>query len=223
MDRQTILDAATTDFTSLIGVREVQTFEAKQQWPDLSLATARWEFAKDVAAMVNGGGGLIIFGLATQRLVAEQADETSAVHLIDPADVNVSKALGVLEQHIVPTLRDVRIEFVAALGQVPKGIVLIEAPRQSSKVVLCKAMEGAAPLKEYLFGFAERDHDGTRNWTREEVTRMIRSGTDPVSARLEAIEQVLSTLTAERLAASAPPREDEERLNARIDEVLRDE
>ena len=223
MDRQKVLEAAKTDFTSLIGLREVQTFEAKQQWPDLSLTTARWEFAKDVAAMANGGGGLIIFGLATQRLVAEQTDETSAVHLIDPADADAGKASGILDQHILPKLRDVRIEFVEALGQAPKGIVLVDVPRQSGKVILCKVMESAEPMKEYLFGFAERDRDGTRNWTREEVSRMIRSGTDAVSARLEAIEQVLSTLTAERIAASESPREDDQRLNARIDEVLRDE
>ncbi|MEP6617657.1 MAG: ATP-binding protein [bacterium] len=223
MDRQTVLDSADTDFTSLVGIREVQAFEAKQQWPDLVLATSRWEFAKDVAAMANGGGGRIIFGLATQRLVAEQADETSAVHLIDRATVDVAKAMGILDQHVVPKLRDVRIEFVEAQGQAPKGIVLVDVPRPSSKVILCKAMEGNEALKEYLFGFAERDRDVTRNWTRDDVARMIRSGTDAVSARLEAIEQIVGTLMTEHLAASAPGTEDDQLLNARLDEVLQDE
>jgi hypothetical protein len=156
LDRQRVLDAAADDFQSLIGIRETQELEAKRQWPDLTIATSRWEFAKDVAAMANGGGGVIVYGLATQRVPAEQADETHTVHPIDPASLNAAMALGILAEHVHPRLRDVRIEFVPGSSVAPNGIVFVEVPSQDSKVILCKAMEGTVAMKEYLFGFAER-------------------------------------------------------------------
>jgi len=52
---------------------------------------------------------------------------------------------------------------------------------------------------------------------------MIKSGTDAVSVRLGAIENVLSAMRADRNAAASPPVEDDALLKARIDEVLRDD
>jgi hypothetical protein len=223
LDRLTILNAANADFKPLIGIREVQDFEAKQQWPNLTIAASRWEFCKDVAAMANGGGGIIIYGLATQKLPAQQADETHAVHPIDPASVNTEMALGILSEHVHPPLSDIRIQCVPGNTLAPHGIVVLDVPPQNSKVLLCKTMEGTEAMKEYLFGFAERDRDNTRNWSRDEVVRMIKTGTDAVSARLEAIENTLSVMRAQTTAAGSPPVEDSALLKARIDEVLRDE
>ncbi len=223
MNRQTVLDAAESDFQSLIGIREIQDFEAKQEWPDLRTATARWEFAKDVAAMANGGGGIVLYGLATQQLPAEQADAVSAVHPVAPGSLNVGMAINILEQHVSPNLRELRIDLVPGRTCTPNGIVLLEVPPQNGKVILCKAMEGTEPMKEYLFGFAERDRDGTRNWTREEVSRMIRLGTTETSVRLESIESILIAIRAGLAAAPAAPAEANDLFNARLDEVLRDE
>ena len=223
VDRDTVVAASASDFQSLLGVREVQDFEAKQEWPDFATARSRWEFAKDVAAMANGGGGIIVYGLATQKLLAEQADETVAVHPINPAAFNSGMAIGILTDHISPRLRDVRIDLIPGLTLAPTGAVVVDVPRQNGKVLLCKAMEGEEGLKEYLFGFAERDRDGTRNWTREEVSRMIRSGTDAISARLEAIENILSSMNAERRPVNEFAPDDDAVLNARLDEVARDE
>lgn len=223
MDLEEIARAADTDFVSLLGWREEQGFEAKQQWPDFASATGRWEFAKDVAAMANGGGGTIVFGLSTQKLPAEQADETVEVHPIHPGSINVAAAVGILSEHILPKLRGIRIELVAGKTISPTGIVVVLVPAQPTKVILCKAMEGTTALKEYLFGYVERDRDGTQNWTREQVGKIIRTGTDAVGARLEAIEQVLNSLQQKLLVADAPKTIDDGLLKERISEVLSDD
>ena len=209
---------------ALIGTREAQDFEAKREWPDLAgSARSRWEFAKDVAAMANGGGGLIVYGLATMNLPAEQADEIHSVTLVRQDAVNGKMALAILAEHVSPPLVGVRIDFIEAATDTPNGIVLVAVPRQNGKVILCKTMEGDDAMKGYLFGFAQRDRDGTINWSRAEVSRMIRSGTDTISARLEAIESMLSSMRASGASCPAPVAEGNAELNARLDEILRDD
>jgi len=51
----------------LIGVFESQTLEFKLAPYQLGEDPGRAEFAKDICAMANGGGGLIVVGIETER------------------------------------------------------------------------------------------------------------------------------------------------------------
>jgi hypothetical protein len=84
-------------------------------------------------------------------------------------------------------------------------------------------MEGSEALKEYLFGYAERDRAGTTNWSRDEVGKMIRNGTTPISKRLETIEAIVTSLHQDRTASLPTAPLDDALLKARIDEVISDE
>lgn len=222
LNHGTLLGAAKDGFKDVLGLREVQDFEAKRNWPDLKSAAIRWEFVKDVVAMANGGGGSIVYGVATQPLLDEQGDVTAAIHLLGRAAVNFGMAQSILDQHALPRLRGVEMNFIEVPEDPSRGLVLLEVPQQPTKVILCKALEAGENLKEYLFGFVERDRDGTRNWTRDDVARMIRSGTDSVSARLEGIEQALGQLAQAHLA-SVRETDENNQLDARIEEMLRDD
>ena len=229
MDSNDILGNAEKDIKSLIGIIEDQGFEAKQEWPDLSVAKNRWEFAKDVAAMANGGGGLIVYGVATIRIEDEQADKTSQITFVYRNSFNENMAYGVLREHVVPPIEGLRfcplIDSSSDSGneQVVQCVLALCVPKQAVKVILCKPMEGNEALKEFLFGFAERDHDGTRNWSRDTVVSMIRNGTSPVALRLETIEQQLSTLISHCQGGNSTEADYRRQLLERIEDILNDD
>ena len=76
---------------------ESDDLDWKEQLPQ-PRAKARWnELAKDVAAMANTRGGLIIFGVR---------DTTCELVSIDPGDVNVEQYAQWVRNHVQPYLPD---------------------------------------------------------------------------------------------------------------------
>lgn len=94
-------------YEALLGVPESQLVEAKGAPYPLSEPSARLEFAKDVAAMANGGGGVILIGFKTvQRHDQDVIDAISPclLEMLSPA-----KYRGVLASLVVPHLSGVNI------------------------------------------------------------------------------------------------------------------
>lgn len=62
-----------------IGVRESHSFDAKRAPYNLNDVVCRREWAKDVSAMANSGGGLLVVGYGTRRI-----DDVDTVHALRP-------------------------------------------------------------------------------------------------------------------------------------------
>lgn len=224
MDLPSIISEAQESIDSLIGRDEEQDFEAKQGWPDLTVPVQRWEFAKDVAAMANGGGGTLLFGIATSRVGGEQADRTSEFTYVNRSNCDEAMARGILKQHIHPKLENLVFYFLPEPHSIDdaSGVLALYVPPQNSKVILCKTMEGSESLKEFIFGFVERDHDDTKNLTKDDVVSMIKNGTNPVAVRLEVIEQQLGTLLSRCQSREDSISENDRQFSERIEDILND-
>ena len=64
------------DYDSILGTAESEQIDFKEAPYQLDSPRQRWELAKDVAALANARGGLIVLGFRTSR------DEN---HLVDTA------------------------------------------------------------------------------------------------------------------------------------------
>jgi hypothetical protein len=79
-DALRLLDARA--FDGFIGARESQTVEFKREPYRLAHENQKFELAKDVAALANGQGGVLLIGLATRRESETPLDIVASVQTI---------------------------------------------------------------------------------------------------------------------------------------------
>jgi hypothetical protein len=91
-------------------VREQADLDWKEKLPDSRDQGAKEEFAKDVAAMVNSGGGLIVFG------VRENAATSAAEEIVDTGvftDGEARRLRAIVYSAIQPAIPDLTFEPVS--------------------------------------------------------------------------------------------------------------
>lgn len=68
----------------LMGIPEDQTIEFKAEPWDLDSNTGKFEAVKDIVAMANGGGGLVVLGVRTEEDPRHQADTSAELAPFTP-------------------------------------------------------------------------------------------------------------------------------------------
>src|SRR5436189_10625 len=101
-------------FDEIIGAIEDELFEAKGAPYQFDRDLDRYELAKDVSAMANAVGGVIVFGFATDRNAAGE-EEVSQVRLIRRDLINLQQHHDILARWTFPTLDGVEIEWFGSL------------------------------------------------------------------------------------------------------------
>jgi hypothetical protein len=112
----------------LLGAAETQHLEFKRAGYQLDVEAQCWELGKDVAAMTNGGGGLIIIGVATGREPNQADDIVKAADGVARSSVREAKYRSVIAREVYPPPEGIRIIWV---GDDP-GFLVIDVPAQSS-------------------------------------------------------------------------------------------
>lgn len=114
-----VREAADLDWKSvLISAEEIPAGAARQK----ALEDRRKEFAKDVAAMANTQGGLIVYGI---REVNEEADDTARV----PTGERERQRLRSWANGLIrPWLSELTIEAFPAPGEESLGILVVSVP-----------------------------------------------------------------------------------------------
>ncbi|MFE4960748.1 helix-turn-helix domain-containing protein [Streptomyces sp. NPDC056653] len=153
--------------------------------------TGRWnELAKDVSAMANTRGGLIIFGVR---------DKTTELVGIDPDDVNVQQYAQWIRNHVQPYLPD--LDFI--LLSSPDGsasVLVVDVPAstmaphhvygtaakdkdQQAAVVPYRDKDHTAWMVEHQIERAYRDRFTRAQRAEEEVQRLIDHAQETVFAQ----------------------------------------
>lgn len=81
-----------SDDDALVGLEESTEFDAKSQPYRIDEPKGRWELAKDVSAMANARGGLLLVGAKTRRLEGSFVEQVAS---IDPIPTNLLKEEGI--------------------------------------------------------------------------------------------------------------------------------
>ena len=116
---------------SLIGESETQILEFKSAKDMDRRANKQGEISKDVSAMANAIGGIIIYGIAEEKGVATALDGTT-----DPA-INSDWFQQIITSNIQPSIQGVSVERVALEGGAFAFVVTIPqattyAPHQNT-------------------------------------------------------------------------------------------
>ncbi|MFD8727813.1 RNA-binding domain-containing protein [Streptomyces sp. NPDC059611] len=160
---------------SLLGLRETQWLDAKKAPYRLTDdPKAAEELAKDVAAFANGGGGVIVVGVATRL----EHDEEILDHVvgIDPAAVSVDQIRKLIRQRVTPAPRGVRVGWSGA--EAGERVLFIEIPAQADHelfAVPAAVGKPGAPRPDTV-AVPMRDGDSTHWMPRGEIVRLLSAG-----------------------------------------------
>ncbi|MFE9941944.1 AlbA family DNA-binding domain-containing protein [Streptomyces hirsutus] len=208
------LDAHKPD--SLLGLRETQWLDAKAAPYQLADPKAVEELAKDVAAFANGGGGVIVIGIATRL----EHDEEVLNHIVgvEPAAVNVDQIRKRIRERITPAPRGVRVGWSGTDGA---RVLFVHVPAQAVEtlfVVAAPVGKAGSPRTDTV-AVPMRDGDSTHWLPRTEIQRLLSvgvraSGMPTVQALTELMRQALSEAGPDgglRIGEGLPDREREMR------------
>lgn len=202
-----ILDAG--DFEPLVGVREDLEIEFKGQPYQLNSESEKFELAKDICAMANAAGGVIVIGVQTERREESPLDEAVRIRVFARGLVDEERYVAIATERIYPRIQGLRVEFRAQAGQAPgtdRGLVMIDVPPQAENdklfLVQRPISEGTA-APGWLVAVAVRSVGRVDERRVGEIHGLINRGYT-VSGRLEELKGEVGAIR-ERLDAGAAP------------------
>ncbi|HUW83696.1 MAG TPA: hypothetical protein VMZ31_12970 [Phycisphaerae bacterium] len=166
-------------FSDLRGTVESIHFEAKKEPYRLEDARQKLELAKDVSAMINAQGGVIVIGLQTKRSPTHLGDEVIKVHPFPRSRMDSDVYYDVLHQWIYPAPA-VDIQWYDSPDDPGKGLgaIWVDAePHTLNPYLMVQAgVNDCGKLTELLFGYAVRTFACVRPMRVQEIHALIREG-----------------------------------------------
>ncbi|CAL9667771.1 RNA-binding domain-containing protein [Streptomyces sp. enrichment culture] len=183
---------------SLLGLRETQWLDAKGHAYQLADPKAVEELAKDISAFANGGGGVIVIGIATRL----EHDEEVLDHIVglDPAAVNVDQIRKLIRQWVTPAPRGVRVGWSGADGE---RVLFIDVPAQAVDtlfVVPAPVGKPGSPRTDTV-AVPRRDGDSTHWLPRTQIQQLLSAG---VRASGMPTAQALTELVRQAVSEAGP-------------------
>lgn len=164
------------DDTRLVGIEENQELEFKERPHDLGWDQGKLEFAKDVSAIANGGGGVILYGVRTARDPAIGRDVSVRVTPLLEGALTIAQFESVAREWVYPPQRTIEIrEWPNHGGQM---LVSIRVPPigESDGLAIIRGAEADGQTRRNLFGVAKRHGDRIDHFNPDEVYHWIRMG-----------------------------------------------
>jgi hypothetical protein len=190
-DLKNIVD--TGRFDSIVGEIEGQFFDAKGQPYQFDVGMdAKREFAKDVAAFANAGGGFILIGLTTTPSAVRAGEEVLKVRPIDSSRFDPDQHRKILLEWLYPQPMGIDVKWIQFGSDEGKGIGVIYVPAQNerSKPFLMTRTLGDKKSTELLIGYVERRIDATKVRTVVEIHQALRTGLNLERELLGRIENI---------------------------------
>lgn len=182
---------------SLLELRETQWLDAKARPYQLDSPRAVEELAKDVTAFANGGGGVIVIGIATRP----EHDEEVLDHIVgvEPSAVNLDQVRKLIRAQITPSLRGVRVGWSGE----DERVVFIHVPAQAvdTLFVVPAPVGKAGSVRPDTVAVPVRDGDSTHWLLRTEIQQLLSAG---VRASGMPTAQALAELVRETVASAEP-------------------
>jgi Putative DNA-binding domain len=221
------------DFEALVGAIEADDVEFKHSPYRLDERAQKLELAKDVAAMANRGGGIIVLGVKTSQATQSNVTEATGIRPFDPTLLNSTQYTDTFAGYIHPIPSGVTITFRRASPEEPAGIADIDipAPHDEDLPLLVKGglVDGAGDPVGWLIGVPTRRGDQTRHQTIQEIHHQIRNGSRPggseILTAVERLTEAVNNLRGDaaddtrRPSATEPPGEKALR---RVEDLVRE-
>lgn len=166
-----------TDDSDLLGRAEAQDLEFKSEPWDVRTNRGKLEFAKDLSAMVNGGGGLIVLGVRTERQ-AHSAEDLSVELTPFPLEhIDAEQLKGLATSWLYPPQREITITIFPSVDE-STGLasVFVRGLPDFDLSLIHGAEVEDGVVRRNFFGVARRFGDGVAHYSPDEIFRWIRDG-----------------------------------------------
>jgi Putative DNA-binding domain len=170
----------------LIGMRENEWLEVKGSPYRLDEPTQEIELAKDVAAMANASGGMILLGVKAKKL--PEYEEIRTINGCQLADVSPRRYRNVIRRRVFPEVRGFTVESVPG-AKADEGVVLLSIPRQAvgeKPFVVHGAVVGEKVLGAFV-GIPYRRGDETFFIDPQTLHARLRAGEHALAAREDSV------------------------------------
>ena len=225
---QALTALAAGEFNEFIGVEENLEVEFKGEPYALDAETGKFELAKDVSALANARGGVILLGIRTERRSEVFADTAAEVRLLRRGLVDESRYLDVVKARVYPRIDGIRVSFYPAANNADRGLVAVMVPPQEDSLkyfLIQRPIADEGPVPGWLIGVAIRSFGRVDEQRIGEIHSLLNRGLtlsqqiSDVSAGLDRLHSMLSVEpSATQEAETAADRLDAT-IEARLDEL----
>ncbi|MBI2360557.1 MAG: ATP-binding protein [Deltaproteobacteria bacterium] len=203
------------DFSPLIGRFEDQRIECKGQPYRLESEEQKLELAKDVSALANTDGGLVLIGVATTRDSAHGQDRITAVRPFELARFDQDRYQKVIGDWLWPPQSQIDVRWFPSQGDDTRGVGAIFVPEASAAdqpVVVAKTLLDTPRRVEIVFGLCQRRAATVGHLTVERIHTLLRDGSrldEEIREGFQNLEAALARL--HETPSTFPPPDPEER------------
>ena len=167
------------DFASIVGQFASQWLECKRSPYVLSNEGQRLELAKDVSALANASGGLILLGVSTKKDETHGSDVIDTVSPVVLAQFNEAQYRHVIAGWTWPRFTGVVIRVHPELPRKTHGVVSIEVaecPASDRPTLVCKTILNDDRRADIVFGYCERKQAGVTHHDHSRLHSLIGQG-----------------------------------------------
>jgi hypothetical protein len=189
------------EFGELVGAIEDERLECKAAPYQVEHEHQKLELAKDVSALANAEGGVILVGVETGKDLTHYGDEIKSVHPFAQELLNPDQYHAILGSWIYPTLERVEVRWFASAGTPEKGVVAIFVPKQpaaSYPFLLTRTIDDRGKVGQVVFAYAERRRANAAPMSVQELHALVRDGLrfDSLTEQLETLRLLLEKQAA---------------------------
>ncbi|MEP7367805.1 MAG: ATP-binding protein, partial [Acidobacteriota bacterium] len=177
----------------LIGSVEDEAIEFKAETYRLGTDSGKQELAKDITALANAGGGIILVGVKTQKSAHVLGDVAKEIRPFDSSLLNADQFSQVIKEWIQPPLKTPP-KWVASKYDATKGLVIVEVPaatEESRPYLVTRYVDSGGKVNTTVFGYYVRHQAGVAAMSVESLHSIINRG---LSDRLSRIDETLQRL-----------------------------
>jgi hypothetical protein len=191
----------TGEFDRLIGAVEDDQFECKSAPYQLDNERDKLELAKDVSALANSVGGVLLIGVQTEKSPTHFGDEVRRVRPFGQALVNLEQIAQLVGNWVYPPMHDLHIGWHPSQADRARGIVAIRVGADAVKerpYLVSRMLDPADRVLGAMVGYFERVRAGA-TWTGAERLRdLLKDGMrfGELHQRLQSIEDAVRNVAA---------------------------
>ncbi|MFZ2148254.1 MAG: ATP-binding protein [Sedimentisphaerales bacterium] len=195
MNIQQCLDVLESrDFNNLIGTIESEVLEFKGDLYQLDLEKEKLELAKDVSALANLSGGIILIGVGTSITEEHPHETIDRIRPFDESLINIMQYEDVIGSWIYPKI-NTEIKWIPFQTESQKGIVYIRIPETEvgkNPFLVTKILEENDKVLGNVVGFFQRKRDRVIHMTVQELQHVFKDGLRFDEKLAEVLETVRS-------------------------------
>jgi hypothetical protein len=161
---------------SVTGTPESNWLDFKRSPYPMKTDCERWELAKDVAALANTKGGLIVIGFGTEKAPHIAAETATEPQWVAKSAIVGDKFNNTIEKWVFPRVRGAKLHWFARDDAASEGVFVIEVPAQEQRTkpfLVEGKVDAEGSFSSVGVGYPYREGDRVE-WTRaEEIQHLL--------------------------------------------------